>query len=63
MAIESDEPRRKSSEIRIGEELSAVSVDELRERITALEAEIVRIRNTIQGREGTRSAAENLFRK
>ncbi|WP_137388191.1 DUF1192 domain-containing protein [Rhodoligotrophos defluvii] len=63
MAIEDEEVRRKSAEIRIGDALDALSVEDLTARITILETEISRIRNELRARQGTRAAAEQLFRK
>lgn len=62
MAMEGDEVRRVPSEIRIGEMLDSLSVDELRERVAALEQEIVRVKNALASRQGTHEAAERLFR-
>ncbi len=45
------------------EDLELLGIEELKERITALEAEIVRIRNQLERKQGSLSAAEALFKK
>ncbi len=58
-----DEERKKpAAEIVIGSDLSSISVDELEERITALEAEISRIRAEIVSKQATKASAENFFK-
>ncbi|MDF1686366.1 MAG: uncharacterized small protein (DUF1192 family) [Parvibaculaceae bacterium] len=47
----------------VSEDLSAYGVGELEARITALEGEIARSRADIVSKEGTLSAAEQLFKK
>jgi uncharacterized small protein (DUF1192 family) len=65
MAIDLDElmPRKKKSETVLGEDLSAKSVDELEERIVALDAEIVRTREALASRAKTKSAADAMFKR
>ncbi|HEY8595510.1 MAG TPA: DUF1192 domain-containing protein [Devosiaceae bacterium] len=46
----------------LGETLDALSIDELEERIAALEAEIGRLRAAIGHKSATRSAAEGFFK-
>ena len=57
-----DEPKKKLAPHEVGMPIDTMSVDELRERIGLLEAEIVRLREAISAREKTRSAAESLFK-
>lgn len=60
------EPRRRRGEALAAlarEDLSLLGLEELDERIRALEAEIGRIRVQIEKKRGTRSAAEALFKK
>ena len=58
-----DEYRKKPvSELVIGEDLATISVDELEERITLLEAEISRIKAEIVSKQATRASAENFFK-
>lgn len=56
-----DEPRQVTTNHEIGAELSAISADELRQRIALLELEISRIRSEIERKEAGRKAADNLF--
>lgn len=47
----------------LGEDLSLLSVGELRERVEALKAEIERLEAEIRSKEATRNAADAFFRK
>jgi uncharacterized small protein (DUF1192 family) len=60
--MDADEVRKKPSSHEVGMLLDAMSVDELRQRIALLEAEIGRLKDAIGAREKTRSAAESLFK-
>lgn len=60
------EPRRRRGEALLAlarEDLSLLGIEELRERISALEIEIARIRDQLEKKQGSLSAAEALFRK
>ncbi len=60
------EPRKRRGEARAAlarEDTELLCIEELKERITALEAEIVRIRNQLERKQGSLSAAEALFKK
>ena len=58
-----DEDRKKpATELVIGEDLASISVDELEERITLLEAEISRIQAEIVSKQATKASAENFFK-
>lgn len=60
------EPRRRRGEALQAlarEDLSLLGIEELRERISALETEIARIRDQLEKKQGSLSAAEALFRK
>ena len=69
MALEPDEPMaRKADALRLGIEglvidLARFSLDELRERIAALETEIERCRETIAAKSKSRDAADAVFRR
>lgn len=63
MAIFDDEPVRKNAPHEIGQDLSRLSVEDLRARIDMLRGEIARIEMELQSRGATRSAAEALFRR
>ncbi|MDO8288524.1 MAG: DUF1192 domain-containing protein [Parvibaculum sp.] len=60
------EPRKRRSDALAAlakEDLDLLGVEELKDRITQLETEIVRIQAQLERKEGTRSAAEALFKK
>lgn len=57
------EPRRKMSNIVLGEDISALSAHELEARIARLEEEVLRCREAIKARLATRSVAENFFKR
>ncbi|MGN6584441.1 MAG: DUF1192 domain-containing protein [Rhizobiaceae bacterium] len=63
MAIFDDEPVKRAEPYRIGQDLSFLSVDELKLRISELRAEIGRLEKEIEAKGATRSAAESFFRK
>jgi uncharacterized small protein (DUF1192 family) len=65
MPVDPDEllPRKKATDIVLGEDISALSEHELAARIAALENEIARCRAAIEVRKSTRSAADSFFRK
>jgi uncharacterized small protein (DUF1192 family) len=65
MAIDPEEllPKKKTPEIVLGEDLSAMSAHELEARISKLEAEIVRCRESIHARQATKSAADSFFKR
>lgn len=53
-------PKKKAHEL--GEDLTLLSVNELKERIDALKAEIERLDAAIRSKEATRSAADSIFK-
>lgn len=65
MGIDPEEllPRKKSPDVVLGEDLSAMSEFELAARIEKLEAEIVRCREAITSRKATKSAADAFFKR
>jgi uncharacterized small protein (DUF1192 family) len=56
------EPRKKIIH-EMGQDLSQLSVFELKERILALTEEIARIEQAIKKKESSKSAADNFFKK
>jgi uncharacterized small protein (DUF1192 family) len=59
-----DEVLPKSvNSIRVGEDLKALSVGELEERIRALEQEIERVRNELQAKRAYERAVAELFKR
>lgn len=60
--FEEDRPVKKASH-EIGADLSALSVDELRARISLLREEVGRIEAEVASKSSSRNTAESLFRK
>jgi uncharacterized small protein (DUF1192 family) len=56
-----DEPKKPANMV-IGENLDAISVAELEQRIQALESEIVRLKAEIAKKLASRNAADAFFR-
>ena len=56
-----DRPKKKIAH-EIGQDLTLLSVAELRERIELLKSEIARLDADIKGKHASRSAAENFFK-
>ncbi|HVW55660.1 MAG TPA: DUF1192 domain-containing protein [Rhizobiaceae bacterium] len=63
MSLFDDEPVKRAEPYRIGQDLSFLSIDELKLRITELREEIGRLEKEIDAKGSTRSAAESFFRK
>jgi uncharacterized small protein (DUF1192 family) len=64
MALFEEEPRKKPARIHeIGQDLSLLSVAELRERVEQLRAEIARLEADMAAKGETKAAAEALFRR
>mgnify|MGYP000939488904 FL=1 len=63
MALFDDEPLRPKKVHEIGQDLSLLSVDELRERIEQLKAEVKRLESELANKSSSRLAAESLFRR
>ena len=61
MAIFDDEPKKPASSHMVGQDLSLLSVAELRERIDWLRAEIARLEAELNTKGATKTAAEALF--
>jgi uncharacterized small protein (DUF1192 family) len=56
------EPRKKTVH-EIGQDLSQLSVFELKERILALGEEIARIEKAVKAKESSKSAADSFFKR
>ncbi len=56
------EPRKKVVH-EIGQDLSQLSVFELKERIVALTEEIARIEKAVEAKESSKSAADSFFKR
>ena len=61
MALLDDDRLRPKPVHEIGENLGALSVDELKKRVAMLRAEIARIEAELASKGATRNAAEALF--
>lgn len=61
MFANDDERPVPKGDVRVGQDLSLLSVDELEQRIRLLEAEIERTRKDIDKKSGHRNAAESVF--
>ncbi len=55
-------PNNTTNGIVLGEDLSQLSVKDLKDRIEALKSEITRVEREIEGRQSIRSAAEDMFK-
>ena len=62
MAFEEERPRPKPAAHVIGQDLSALSLDELAERTVMLREEIVRIEATMAKKRASAAAADAVFR-
>jgi uncharacterized small protein (DUF1192 family) len=63
MDLEDLEPRKKLTDIVLGQDISTLSAHELEKRIARLEEEIARRNAAIKDRLATKSAAEGFFKK
>ena len=61
MDLEELEPR-KSKDHQIGGDLSTLSIEELRDLVATLTAEISRIEEAIRAKESSKSAADSVFK-
>ncbi|KQW29288.1 hypothetical protein ASE36_12635 [Rhizobium sp. Root274] len=59
--IQDEDNKKPKTEHQLGCDLSAISADELRHRISLLQGEIVRIEAEIERKEASRKAADSLF--
>ena len=63
MSLFDDEPRRPPAQHQIGQDLSALSLHELDERIGLLRAEIARLEQARTNKAASMSAASAFFKK
>jgi uncharacterized small protein (DUF1192 family) len=61
MAVDDDMPKKKVSH-EIGQDLSLLSVFELRERVALLKAEIERLEAAVAAKSSAKSAADAFFK-
>jgi uncharacterized small protein (DUF1192 family) len=64
-AFDDDQPLRPARKVahEIGQDLSVLSVDELRARVEALQAEVARLSREIEAKSAHRGAADLLFKR
>ena len=62
MAQVDDEPRKKTAQHEIGQDLSALSLHELAERIAMLQAEILRLEAAKAAKSASMAAANAFFK-
>ena len=62
-AIDDDDKPLKKLSHEIGQDLTLLSVEELRQRIDLMQEEIARLEADIARKQATRSAAEQFFKK
>jgi uncharacterized small protein (DUF1192 family) len=60
--VDEDQPRRKMSH-EIGQDLAALSLDELAERIALLRSEIERMEAVIRAKQASAAAADAVFKR
>jgi uncharacterized small protein (DUF1192 family) len=60
--MEEELPRPKKVH-EIGEDLTLLSVAELKERIAALQMEMVRLEAAVRAKEASKSSADNFFKR
>lgn len=63
MNLDDLQPRPTAKVIAVGDDLSALSVDELDARVQALEAEIERIKRERAAKQARNRAADQLFKR
>jgi uncharacterized small protein (DUF1192 family) len=63
MAVFDEEPVRKRRPHEVGQDLSALSVDDLQLRIVELRGEIARVEADMKAKSAIKNAADALFRK
>lgn len=63
MPIDDDHRKPLSATHHIGEDLASLSVEELENRISLLETEIIRLRGAIDTKNASRLAADQFFKR
>ena len=58
-----DEPRKKPVSHEIGQDLSALSIEELEKRVALLKGEIIRLEDACAVKRASMSSAESFFKK
>ena len=60
--MDADEPRKVIKTHEVGMPIDTMSVGELNERIAMLEAEIARLKSSIEAKQKSKSAADAVFK-
>ena len=63
MPLFDEEPKTQAKAHEIGQDLSMLSADELRDRIEVLRAEIARLEADLMAKGATKAAADALFKR
>lgn len=63
MALMDEEPLKRARTHEIGQDLSLLSVEELKDRVDVLKSEIARIEQELSQKGATKAAADALFRR
>jgi uncharacterized small protein (DUF1192 family) len=63
MALEDDDRPKKKLVHEIGQDLALLSVEELSDRISALNDEIARLQAALEKKRASRSAADQFFKR
>jgi uncharacterized small protein (DUF1192 family) len=63
MALFDEELPKRKAGITIGEDLGRLSIDELRDRIATLQAEIGRVDEALRQKQSSQGAAEAFFKR
>jgi len=59
--MDQNESLRQSGTISVGEDLYGISIEELKDRLSLFEAEIIRVKAELEKKTRERSAAEDIF--
>ncbi len=63
MALFDEELPKRKAVLTVGEDLSRLSIDELRERIVLLRAEIARVEEAIAAKQASLGVADSFFKR
>jgi uncharacterized small protein (DUF1192 family) len=63
MAMDDDRPLKKAPVHEIGQNLAALSIEELEERVALLKDEITRLEVAVAGKRTSRVAADQFFKR
>jgi uncharacterized small protein (DUF1192 family) len=63
MALFDEELPKRKAGVTVGEDISRLSIDELRERIATFQAEIGRVEEALRQKQASQGAAETFFKR